>query len=99
MNEIAVIPVSQLCDIIEKAIRIASQDKSGPEKAWTVKECAEHLQVHPSTVYRMAANKQIPFFPVGTEKRFWPSEIRKWQGTTETVDLLAEFKSRKKKKS
>jgi excisionase family DNA binding protein len=44
----------------------------------TVKEVAEYLRVHPSSVYKLVRRGELPAFRVGSEWRFKPDEIEKW---------------------
>jgi excisionase family DNA binding protein len=39
-------------------------------KIMTLEEVAEFLQAHPSTIYRLLRNKQIPAFKLGSDWRF-----------------------------
>lgn len=45
---------------------------------WTVKDAAAYLHVHPSTVYRLLKEKQLPAFKVGTNWRFYQADIETW---------------------
>jgi excisionase family DNA binding protein len=44
----------------------------------TVKELADYLKVHPSTIYRLLKTGQLPAFRVGSDWRFNKEEINKW---------------------
>jgi excisionase family DNA binding protein len=44
----------------------------------TVKEIADYLRVHPTTVYRLAKSRQIPCFRIGIEYRFHLATIDAW---------------------
>ena len=44
----------------------------------TVKECANYLQVHPSTVYRLLKRGTIPAFRVGSDWRFRKADMDAW---------------------
>jgi excisionase family DNA binding protein len=44
----------------------------------TVKELAHYLKVHPSTVYRLLKDGQLPAFKVGNDWRFNFEEIKRW---------------------
>jgi excisionase family DNA binding protein len=44
----------------------------------TLDETAEILKVHPSTVYRLLKNKQIPAFKLGSDWRFNAESIERW---------------------
>jgi excisionase family DNA binding protein len=49
----------------------------------TVHNVAEHLRVHPSTIYRLLKNKQLPGFRVGSDWRFDRKEIDRWRADAE----------------
>jgi len=53
----------------------------------TVKEVSEYLRVHPSTVYRMLAKKQLPAFRVGSDWRFSLSAIDQWRKDSEAENV------------
>lgn len=44
----------------------------------TVKELADYLSVHPSTIYRMLAKKELPSFKIGSDWRFHREAIDNW---------------------
>ena len=56
----------------------------GPRKRYfespilTVKECADFLNVHPTTIYRLLKAKQIPGFKLGSDWRFSKKELTEW---------------------
>lgn len=52
----------------------------------TVKEVSEYLRVHPSTVYRMLAKKQLPAFRVGSDWRFSLRAIDQWRTDAEAAN-------------
>jgi excisionase family DNA binding protein len=43
-----------------------------------VKELADYLSVHPSTIYRMLARKELPSFKIGSDWRFHREAIDDW---------------------
>lgn len=45
---------------------------------YTVKEIAEYLSVHQSTIYRLIKRREIPCFKIGSDWRFRIDEISKW---------------------
>ncbi|HTW86441.1 MAG TPA: helix-turn-helix domain-containing protein [Candidatus Binataceae bacterium] len=45
---------------------------------FTVKDLAEYLRVHPSTVYRLLRTNQLPGFRIGSDWRFNIEVIDKW---------------------
>jgi excisionase family DNA binding protein len=49
----------------------------------TVQNVAEYLRVHPSTIYRLLKNKQLPAFRVGSDWRFDRKEIDRWRADAE----------------
>jgi excisionase family DNA binding protein len=49
----------------------------------TVRNVAEYLHVHPSTIYRLLKNKQLPAFRVGSDWRFDRQEIDRWRADAE----------------
>jgi excisionase family DNA binding protein len=46
------------------------------ERALSVKELAEHLGLHPTTVYAKAKTGDIPGFQIGRTWRFYLSEVK-----------------------
>jgi excisionase family DNA binding protein len=44
----------------------------------TVRELAQCLKVHPSTVYRLLKTGQLPAFRIGSDWRFNVEEIDHW---------------------
>lgn len=44
----------------------------------TIKEVAEYLKVNERTIYRLAANNELPGFRVGNAWRFKRSDIDTW---------------------
>ncbi|HEY6394374.1 MAG TPA: helix-turn-helix domain-containing protein [Candidatus Binataceae bacterium] len=50
-----------------------------PNKVMTVKEVAEYLRCHESTIYRMLRRRQLPAFKIGTDWRFHIDAIQNWQ--------------------
>jgi len=51
---------------------------SGPVKVMNVREVSAYLRVHPSTIYRMVKQRQIPAFQVGSDWRFNIEAIDRW---------------------
>jgi excisionase family DNA binding protein len=45
----------------------------------TVKELSHYLKVHPSTVYRLLRDGQLPAFKVGSDWRFNVEAIDRWR--------------------
>lgn len=49
------------------------------QKVLTVKELAEYLRVHPSTIYRLLQRDTLPAFRVGSDWRFNLEAIDRWR--------------------
>ena len=54
-------------------------DPSAPDDLMTVKEVAEYLHIHHSTVLRYAKRGHLPGFKVGLKWRFRRREIDEWR--------------------
>ena len=54
-------------------------------QAMTLDEVAVYLRVHPSTVYRLLKQKQIPAFKMGSDWRFNLEAIDQWCSRKETI--------------
>ncbi|HKN00969.1 MAG TPA: helix-turn-helix domain-containing protein [Candidatus Binataceae bacterium] len=44
----------------------------------TTAEVAQYLRIHPSTVYKLLRQRQIPTFKIGSDYRFNRDVIEKW---------------------
>ena len=44
----------------------------------TLEEAAEFLKVHPSTIYRLVKNRNLPAFKVGSDWRFNLESLNRW---------------------
>ena len=53
------------------------------DKVMTVREVAEYLHVHPSTIYRLLRKREIPAFRVGSDWRFNRESIDDWRTARE----------------
>jgi excisionase family DNA binding protein len=68
-----------------KGIQMRHKDRTraahyeGPRNVVTVREVSAYLRVHPSTVYKMLKNNQIPAFHVGSDWRFNIEAIDHWR--------------------
>lgn len=47
-------------------------------KLLTARELAGYLRVHPSTIYRLLKNRELPGFKVGNDWRFDIETIHRW---------------------
>ncbi|HTQ23855.1 MAG TPA: helix-turn-helix domain-containing protein [Candidatus Binataceae bacterium] len=50
-----------------------------PSKVMTVREVSAYLRVHPSTIYRLLKQQQIPAFQMGSDWRFNIEAIDSWR--------------------
>jgi excisionase family DNA binding protein len=57
--------------------RPPTRTEPGPE-IMTIPEVAEYLLCHPTTIYRLLAEHQIPGFQLGSDWRFQRSAIAQW---------------------
>jgi excisionase family DNA binding protein len=49
-----------------------------PTRIMTVREVSAYLHVHPSTIYKLLKQHQIPAFRVGSDWRFKIETINRW---------------------
>jgi excisionase family DNA binding protein len=49
----------------------------------TVKDLCNYLKVHPSTIYRLLRNGDLPAFKVGSDWRFNVEDIERWRAERE----------------
>jgi excisionase family DNA binding protein len=59
----------------------------------TTVEVAELLRIHPSTLYKLLRQGQIPFLKIGSDYRFRKSSIEKWMADPELDELLQHNKN------
>jgi excisionase family DNA binding protein len=57
---------------------MAIETKYGLSRVLTVKELSDYLRVHPSTVYKLLRNGELPGFRIGTDWRFNAEVIDRW---------------------
>ena len=50
-----------------------------PRTILTVKEAADYLKVHPSTMYRLLNQRRVPAFKVGSDWRLILEELDRWR--------------------
>lgn len=68
---------------------------TAPENILTVKEVADYLRVNQRTVYRLAVERKMPGFKVGSTWRFKRADIDSWiaaQADTPPVGDVAKGK-------
>ena len=56
------------------------KESRGIEQHYTGREVAERLSVHPETVRRLAAKRELRSVRVGSERRYPESAIREYLG-------------------
>jgi excisionase family DNA binding protein len=59
-----------------KGIRPNAGERESP--LLTVREVAQYLRVHQTTVYRLLKQHKLPAFQVGSDWRFNREEIQRW---------------------
>jgi excisionase family DNA binding protein len=59
-----------------------------PTKVLTVKEAADYLRIHTSTIYRLLKRKELPAFRVGSDWRFNVEDIDRWRLGDSNPSLL-----------
>jgi len=59
-----------------KGTRPNAGDRESP--ILTVREVAQYLRVHQTTVYRLLKRHKLPAFQVGSDWRFNREEIQRW---------------------
>jgi len=52
---------------------------TGSSKVMTVREVSAYLHLHPSTIYRLLKEHQIPAFQLGSDWRFHVDAIDRWR--------------------
>ena len=62
---------------------------SPSNEIFTVTELAEHLRVHPTTIYRLLRRGHLPGFRVGATWRFSRDAIEKWERSRGMAELEA----------
>ena len=53
--------------------------KTDNSRIMTVRELADYLRVHPTTIYRQLKRRQLPAFKVGSDWRFTVESIDRWR--------------------
>jgi excisionase family DNA binding protein len=64
--------------VLEKPDMMKPRRAAVPSQIMTVAEVAKYLRVHPSTLYRLLRQHQIPAFKIGSDYRFERDAIVKW---------------------
>ncbi len=54
------------------------RDATSSRQIMTVAEVAQYLHIHPSTVYKLIRQGQIPVFKMGSDYRFYKDVVDKW---------------------
>ncbi len=57
---------------------MAKHDAQPVKEIMTVADVARYLRCHPSSIYRLLKQRQIPAFRLGTDWRFRRSDIDRW---------------------
>jgi excisionase family DNA binding protein len=65
-------------------MNVVKSPMASDHEVLTIKEICDVLQVHPSTVYRLARQRKIPSFRIGTDWRFRSDVIERWM-TEESI--------------
>lgn len=70
----------QLRAIVKDEITIALDNHSPPvtDEIMTIKEAASYLKIPVNTIYKMCAERTIPYFKPGKANLFYKSELKKW---------------------
>jgi excisionase family DNA binding protein len=61
------------------------QKETGVDRVLTLRELANYLRVHPTTVYRLLKKNQLPAFKVGSDWRFNLELIDKWRQEAQRI--------------
>jgi excisionase family DNA binding protein len=70
--------ISSANGVVEDAEMTKPRHAAVPSQIMTVAEVAKYLQAHPSTLYRLLRQHQIPAFKIGSDYRFERDAIVKW---------------------
>ena len=65
----------------------AEETKAMAKHVLTVKEVADYLHVHQSTIYRMLKRSRLPAFRVGSDWRFNVETIDRWRLSADSRPL------------
>jgi len=57
---------------------MATKENDQLPKVMTVKEVAEYLRVHTSTLYKLVKRGELPAFRIGSDWRFNSEAIDRW---------------------
>ena len=57
---------------------MAIETKYSLPRVMTVKDLSEYLRVHPSTVYKLLRQRELPAFRIGSDWRFNAEVIDRW---------------------
>jgi excisionase family DNA binding protein len=67
------------------------------DQIYTIKELADRLRVHPTTIYRLLRQGRLPGFRVGSNWRFNPRAIEQWQSSQALETLVPVARGRKRR--
>ena len=71
--------VLDVCDSHSRGSLGKLPHKGGAVRKWTVKECAEYLNVNVNTVYDLVRKGEIPHRNISKKcYRFDPEEVERW---------------------
>lgn len=75
-----------------------SQYKRNGSGVMGIKDAAAYLEVHESTIYRLAGNGQIPAFKLGGQWRFKKDVIDEWLATEMQKNNLRHTKEKRERR-
>ena len=73
---------------------MAQQKKNG-SGVMSIKEAASYLELHESTIYRLAGNGEIPAFKLGGQWRFKKDVIDQWLTSEMQKNAAHNYRERK----
>ncbi|MFN7288911.1 MAG: helix-turn-helix domain-containing protein [bacterium] len=79
------------------ATKANSGERAMSDDIMTVRQVADFLKVTERTIYRLAADHQIPSFKVGGSWRFRRNDLAAWMSEQATRALSAEHTTDQKK--
>jgi len=76
-----------------------TQYKKNGSGVMGIKEAANYLEVHESTIYRLVGNHQIPAFKLGGQWRFKKDVIDQWLATEMQKNSHYHHKERRERRT